>query len=672
MHSVFSVALFIILHTFKPVGIAFFVLFYFACPASLFAQSSEQKIEEANQKFEDLAYITARDIYLEVASKGYTSYNLCRKLADSYFFTGEEEASVQWYEKLVNSYKDSIPPEYLFRYAQSLKSIKQYKKSDEIMEQFQEIAQADSRAMAFANQRDYLDFIDIQSGKFELYPLSINSPYSDYAPSFTPNKKLVFASSRNKNSKVHNWNNMPFLDLYQSEIGENSTDLAEPEKLKGAINTKYHESSTTFTKDGKTVYFTRNNYLNNSLKKSKKGVVLLKIYKAIMDDGKYKDIKEMPFNSNNYSTSHPALSSDDKRLYFASDMPGTKGKSDIFYVEIFDNGTYGDPVNLGSPVNTEGRETFPYVSEDNTLYFSSDGHTGLGGLDVFISKEKLNDYREVYNVGRPINSPKDDFSFVINNTTQTGYFSSNRAGGKGSDDIYSFKQTDNLITSCNEYVRGIVIDEKTEEIVVGALVELIGTDGKVAREMKTNKDGAYEFKVNCDSEFMVRTHLPPFNPNDRILVTRNRFEKKNELNILFKKEKLLSKEQQALQPEEDIVKTLELTPIYFDLDTEQIRPDAVEDLQKVISIMQQNPDLRIEVRSHTDSRSSYWYNKQLSIKRVRATVAYLTDIGKINWRRIAIKAYGERKLINHCADDVPCSEEEHQENRRSEFIVKYD
>ena len=646
------------------------LLFFAIIPVT--SQTDEQKIKEADQKFEDLAYITARDIYLEVATKGYTSYNIYRKLADSFYFTGEEEASVEWYEKLVYTYKDSISPEYLFRYAQSLKSIKKYKKSDQVMERFQEKAEADSRAIAFANQRDYLNFIEIQSGKFTLFPLSVNSPYSDYAPSFTTSGELVFASSRNKNSKVHNWNNMPFLDLYQTKIGENPTDLSTPEKLKGSINTRYHESSSTFTKDGKTVYFTRNNFLKNNLKKSKKGIVLLKIYKATYEKGKYQNIEEVPFNSNNYSTSHPALGHDDKRLYFASDMPGTYGKSDIFYVDLLDNDSYSDPVNLGPLVNTEGRETFPFISAENKLYFSSDGHIGLGGLDIFISEERLNAFKEAYNVGQPINSQKDDFSFVINESTKIGYFASNRAGGKGSDDIYSFKQNEDLISSCNEYVRGIVIDEKTEEIVAGALVELIGMDGKVYNEMQTGANGAYEFKVNCDSKYMVRTHIPPFNPNDRILVTRNRFEKKTELNVLFKKEKLLSKEQQALQPEEDIVKTLELTPIFFDLDTEEIRPDAIEDLQKVISIMQKNPDMKIEVRSHTDSRSSFWYNKQLSIKRVRATVAYLTDVGKINWRRIAIKAYGERKLINHCKDDVPCSEKEHQENRRSEFIVKYD
>ncbi|GAA0731217.1 OmpA family protein [Aquimarina litoralis] len=642
----------------------------FLISINCFSQSTEKLLSKADQNFEALAYINARDIYLDVAKKGYSSPDLYRKLADSFYFTGEPEASIEWYEKLISNFSDQIKPEYLFRYAQSLKSAERYNEADTVMERFNSITGNDKRARSFIDKRDYLNFIEMQSGKYDTYTLDINSEFSDYAPSFDHRGNIVFASSRSKNSKLHEWNKMPFLDLFSSKINDDNISTNESKKLKGRINSKYHESSTSFTKDGNTMYFTRNNFTNNKLGKSRKGVVLLKLYKATFINEKWSNIEELPFNSDNYSISHPALSPDDKQLYFASDMRGTRGKSDLFVVDILPGGGYGKPRNLGDSINTEGRETFPYVSNSGQLYFASDGHVGLGGLDVFIAIPKEEDTYEVFNVGKPINSPKDDFSFVIDEENRTGYFASNRKGGKGNDDIYSFKQTEELITSCKEYLTGIITDEKTGETIVNADVILLDTDGNVINEIKSDYNGSYNFEVECDKQYIIRVAIDGLNPNDIIFRSDNTYETLNNVPINFTKEKLLSTSSEPVSIGDDIVDPLQLNTIFFDLDNDEIRPDAIADLQKVIAVMQQNPNLKIEVRSHTDSRSSYWYNKRLSVKRMRATVRYIIRNGGIHWRRIRGKAYGERRLKNKCANGVPCTEEEHQENRRSEFIVR--
>ncbi len=639
---------------------------------TLHSQEKDQKkqLSAADENFEALAYINARDIYLDVAKQGYNSPDLYRKLADSYYFTGAPEESATWYEKLITEYSNQVQPEYLFRYAQSLKSIEKYDEADAIMERFNVVTGNDKRAQSFSDKRDYLEFIEMQSGKYNIYPLDINSKYPDYAPSFTHTGDIIFASSRNKKGKVHEWNKLPFLDLFSSKVTFSDGKLSNnsPKRLKGKINTKLHESSSTFTKDGQTIYFTRNNYTSKKLGKSRQGVVLLKLYKAVLIDGKWSNIEELPFNSNDYSMSHPALSPDNTKLYFASDMPGTRGKSDLFVIDIYDDGTYGAPTNLGDTINTEGRETFPYVSDDGRLYFASDGHVGLGGLDVFMATKKDFKY-EVYNVGKPINSPKDDFSFVIDEKNKVGYFASDRKGGKGYDDIYSFVQTEELTTKCREYITGVVTDTQTNTVITDATVSLLDMDGFTVDIVKSDTEGRYRFEAECNQQFIVRTDVPGYNPNDAIVQTNNIYNATNDVPITFAKEKLLTGTPEPIKQGDDIVASLQLGTIFFDLDNEQIRPDAIADLQKVITLLQQNPKLKIEVRSHTDSRSSYWYNKKLSVKRMRATVSYIIRNGNINWRRVRGKAYGERKPINDCTNGIPCTEKQHQENRRSEFIV---
>ncbi|MDY8133974.1 hypothetical protein [Aquimarina sp. 2201CG5-10] len=296
-----------------------------------------------------------------------------------------------------------------------------------------------SKEWAYDSLLTLLTSKEERSERFMINTLKINSEYSDYAPSFYE-KELVFASSRNSNRVtrlIDELSNQPFLDLYSTT---RSLDKISINRLRGSVNTKFHESSAVFSKDKKAVYFTRNNYSKRKSKTNTEGTVLLKIYRAIYKEGKWGKVEELPFNSDEYSIAHPALSSDGKYLYFASDMPGSYGKSDLYMVEIYKDGSFGVPENMGDLINTPGRETFPYVSDKGNLFFASDGHPGMGGLDIFMLLPSKKGMTGVYNLGLPLNSPEDDFTFIINEKCKTGYFASNRKGGKGDDDIYGFRQ----------------------------------------------------------------------------------------------------------------------------------------------------------------------------------------------------------------------------------------
>jgi outer membrane protein OmpA-like peptidoglycan-associated protein len=633
--------------------------------------SQEKRMAKADENFNRYAFVDARKIYLQVAESGYESPDLFKKLGDSYYFNARLEDAIPWYEKLITSYANQIDPEYLFRYSQSLKSIQRYEEADKVMEKFNTLMGNDQRAEFFMNTRDYLKFIEMQSGKFRLLKLSVNSKYSDYAPSFNNQGQLIFASSRGGNSGmskvVHEWDEMPFLDLFSSTIIEANGILQTPKRLKGKINTKFHESSTSFSKDGNTVYFTRNNYTKRKLGANEAGTILLKLYRATLENNKWTNIEELPFNSNEYSIAHPALSADGTKLYFASDMPDSRGLSDLYVIDVHEDGTFGTPKNLGDRINTEGRETFPYISDSGQLYFASDGHIGLGGLDIFVAvPEEFGLFSIPYNVGKPVNSSEDDFTFVLNENTKIGYFSSNRAGGKGNDDIYSFKQTEELITTCNQYLTGVVTDANTREILKNAEVFLLDDNNYELKRTVTDAKGVYKFDLECETPYIIRANKIAYSPTEVPLITNNILEYRHDLSLQLGKGGLQGKE---AKPGDDLAKLLNLEVIYFDLDKSFIRSDAEVELQKIIAALKEYPNLKIDVRSHTDSRANSDYNMYLSERRAKSTIKYIVENGKIDRFRVTGRGYGETGLINKCADGVPCSDGEHQLNRRSEFII---
>lgn len=638
-----------------------YTVMVFILSMSMFSQKvKEAKADKAYEKF---AYVDAIKTYERLFEKGYKTPEMLQKLGNAYYFKADLENAAKWYGELFALTQD-VEPEYYYRYAQSLKSVKDYKKADAMLEKFNQKNGSDLRAKLAASQKDYLAVIKRNSGRYTLENAGINSEFSDYGSTFY-NNKVIFASARDtggvRKSK-HSWTGENFTNLYSAEMGSEGV-LTTAERFGKSLNSRFHESTPAFSKDGQTVYFTRNNFLTKK-GKDKDGAVLLKLYKATLNGDKWENITELPFNSDQYSVAHPAISSDGKTLYFVSNMPGTIGQSDIFKVAI--NGdTYGTPENLGNTINTEGRETFPFISPENELFFASDGHPGLGGLDVFASKiEADGTYKNVQNVGEPLNSPNDDFAYLIDNKTHIGYVTSNRDGGQGNDDIYRFKETRPLF--CEQTLSGVVTDKETGMPLANAKVTLQDKNYKVIGERITDSEGKFDFGVvECGTKYILKSEKTDYTTIETPTITA---EESGKTFVPIELETAVKK----VIPGDDLAKAFGIKLIYFDLDKSNIRPDAAAELAKILDVLEQNPTMELDIRSHTDCRQTAKYNMALSDRRAKSTMAWLISKG-IAKSRLTAKGYGESQLVNECGceptNDSNCSEEQHQANRRSEFII---
>ncbi|WP_452227585.1 OmpA family protein [Lacinutrix sp. MEBiC02404] len=619
------------------------------------------KIKKASKQYDQFSYVKTSEILLEVAEAGHKSVDLFQKLGNSFYFNNKMEEATKWYGELM-ALDEPLDAEYYFRYAQALKYGENYEESDKWMTKFNESKSNDSRGRAFASTVNYLAKIEKASKDFEVTNMDFNSEVSDFGTTQYKNK-LIFASSRG-DGKSYGWNDQPFLDLYAVEKQEDGTYI-NVENYDETVNTPYHESTPSFTPDDQLMFFTRNNYTNKKLKRDSEDVTRLKIYRArLQEDETWGDIESVHFNSNQYSVAHPSINVYGTKLYFASDMPDTQGKSDLYVVDINTDGTLGKPVNLGSKINTEGQETFPFINERGDLFFSSNGYPGLGGLDVYVIRDFENKYASsstlaVENLAKPINSPQDDFAYYENLGTNEGFFSSNRLNGKGDDDIYSFAAKE---TKCEQIVEGIVKDKNTRELLSEATVILFDKDGKEMQRLVVEWDASFTFNLDCEEEYLVRAQKQDYASDEVRFTTPST---KQELDL----ELNLSKEVREIKVGTDLAQVLDIPIIYFDFDKSNIRPDAALELQKVIAVMKQYPNMKIDVRSHTDSRAPYSYNEALSKRRNKSTIAHIIKVGLIDANRLTGNGYGERRLTNRCSDGVPCTEEEHQLNRRSEFIV---
>ncbi len=625
--------------------------------------SQSRAVEKGNKLFERYAYDDAIKLYLRAIKNDEKSTDIFANLADSYYQNADMENASIWYESLMNHELDAVKGEYYFRYSQALKAVGEYTKSDLWLERLADLNESDSRASSLKYDPNYLEEIEAQSNRFDISPVSVNSKFSDFATGFG-DRGVIFSSSRDvgvAQKRTHKWTGLPFLQLYSAKISKEG-NLVNAEKLEGDFNSKYNESSVVITNDSTTMYFTRNSY-NDGYQKDKTGIIRLKLYKATKKGNSWKEIVELPFNSTEYSVAHPALSPDNAQLYFASDMPGTNGLSDIYVVDVNTDGTYSEPLNLGDQINTEGRDTFPYISKNGDLYFASDGHLGLGGLDVFVCIDPNDPSKDnIFNLGRPINSKKDDFAFVIDDDTSLGYFTSNRAGGRGSDDIYKLKQLEALNTTCETLVAGTVVNKESGEIIPEASVVIYNDKSQTVKDLKSDEKGEFRFMLDCGEEAFtaIGTKETFKQGTDSFKIEGKDAEVKLTLE--------LEPEDTVADVGEDLAKVLDLNPIYFDFDRSFIRADARIELEKVIAYMNEYPSVKIDVRSHTDSRAPDDYNFALSNRRNKSTRKYLVDRG-ISESRLTGRGYGETQHVNECSNGVKCSEEQHQLNRRSEFIV---
>jgi len=507
-------------------------------------------------------------------------------------------------------------------------------------------------------------FINAQEDNYKIKNIEDNTKYQDFGVAYYADSMVVFASTRSQKTIRKNFwlgNSQPFLELFKGVVN-NDGEIIDVEIFSKKLNTKFHDANVAFTKDFKTVYFTRNNYLNKKFIKDSTGWNLNQLYKAKIDEkGKWSNIQPMPFNSDNYQTGHPTLNSEENILYFISDMPGSYGKTDIYMVDILTDGTYGTPKNLGSKVNTSEKEMFPFIDENDILYFSSDGFVnGKGGLDIYAIKISENNAVEVAkNLESPINSAEDDFGLVYQQDKRTGYFSSNRPGGKGDDDIYYFEELTPLQLPCSQLVSGVLKEKGTDIRIPGALVELFDNEDSMVESIVANELGEFNFKVNCYSSYKLIGSKKDFSNNQKELVTSNIIGFEHSMILELIPNEFVNVEKELL---------VNLNPIYFDLDKSNIRKDAAVELEKVVNIMNKYPDLMIELRSYTDSRATDTYNMRLSNRRAKSSLNWILSKG-IDSSRISGKGYGETLLVNECSNGVKCTEAQHQLNRRTEFVI---
>ena len=613
--------------------------------------SVAQNLKRANHLYEKRAYLDAAELFLNEEPK---TQEVLEKLADCYYFNTKMKEAELYYKILLQTYESSVDPSYLFRYSQTLKGVKKFTEADKWHQKYLE-----KKQMTTAEKQETLPFFSALNNEirkpYVVNTVSINTIYSDFGTSYFGDK-VVFASARNK-GPLYDWNNQPYLDLYQADVDENQ-DLKNVVPFSETINTKVHESNAIFTKDGKTMYFTRNNYDSGKKIRDENKVTQLKIYKAQFVNNEWVNIMELPFNSDSYSVEHPALSPDEKQLYFASDMPGTIGSLDLFVVEINADGTYGTPKNLGSKINTEHREQFPFVSSDNILYFASDGHFGLGGLDIFKSEIADEKFFTPINLSNVINSNLDDFAFLINEENEKGYFSSNREGGTGDDDIYRFTKEKTYV------IHGLVQNKNSLEILPGASVSLLDENNNLINEMVVGEDAKYSFDIENNKSYKIKGKLKLYIPSIVEFSSNAKGDINKNIQLLI--ESYEDAEQNIVK---DNGKTqIKINPIYFDFNKWNISPDAALELNNVLVLMKKHPDMQLEIGAHTDARGSNEYNMVLSHKRAKSVMEYLIN-NEVSESRLKSEGYGETQPLNNCVEPNMCSEEEYSINRRCEFVL---
>ncbi len=711
------------------------------------------KLKRAENLFAHFAYKEAIDLYQELYAQQIDLQKVTERLANSYRFINDTRNAEIWYEKFIAFGKYSAND--VFYYSLALRSNGKTKLADDWMLIFKQLNSSDSRALALDYKENKLREIESKRSNFAIRNLPFNTEGIEFSPAFVQDKQLAFVAADPNQlviKREFSWNQTPFLDVYLVDKSSDTT-FGTPFPIAGKVNSKYHDGPATFNQSGDMMFFTRNNYLKNK-KLSSDGVLKLTLLRAEKNaKGKWKNIHEVDLGTKEYSVGHPSMSADGTKLVFTSDMPGSIGGTDIWMITKSGN-AWSKPINLGPQVNTEGNEMFPYIATNGDMFFASNGHIGLGGLDIFYAPLKNNDYRNVVNLGAGLNSPQDDFGLIVTSDFTKGYFTSNRAGGKGDDDIYAVsflkpiqikllhltledKLTKNPIFQATVKLK---INEKTLDYVSDSLgkVELIinpldKISATISREnffsidqLSIANDSSYVtiheaihlvsnqqlvyttkvvdhttknpldgVKVSVKSRKYYTSLVTDANGNLFLDLTTFKKGDKIQLDIRLEKEGYLGKEllitkvidkpgmlslvnekvisMHKLEVGLEIGKAIKINPIYFDYGKDAIRPDAATELDKIVKILKRHPEIVIELGSHTDCRSSVRFNNDLSDRRAKTSVQYLVDNG-IAEDRLYGKGYGESRLVNKCACEdqqaVECSEEQHQQNRRTEFVIK--
>jgi len=700
----------------------------------------QSNLRKADNYYSKLQYQNAIEFYKRVLERDSSHFKSKLRLAELYMILKDPDSSAVWYDKIISTVNDpsKIDPEHYYNYAQVLSSTNRYEEALSWYELYAVLVPGDSRNMDKIQFLNNMDYYLSDSNLYELIVLPFNSDHSDFGVKYY-DSGFVFISSRDKrvlltnNAKSAMSEKESPLNLYY--VGLDSPDhYQEPAHFQKELKTRFHEGPLAFYADNKKVIFTRNNYYEGKKTRSTLGILNVGLFSAEMDDdNNWKKIEAFEYNNPEYSNGHPSLSEDNKRLYFSSNMPGGIGGNDI-YVSFDENGKWGKPVNLGPEINTPGDEMFPYISDDSTLYFASDGWGGFGSLDIFRALGHDSVFISPYNLGFPINTNKDDFALVINEEERSGYFSSDREGGKGFDDIYAFN-----VKSFKIHARVLELFQK--EPIPEVLASLINIDGDTIDQRYSDEKGRFQMELPFDSEYTIKLTKDEYTQYEYIhLSTLDRksgidspdyYMWKHELfsaGIIFNNEThipmpnvlvmlhnqtdnvidstftddqgkyvfplLPDKSYEVVADKEgyladtlpvitnrvqegtilnDFVlesEFIEKVFVYFDFDKSNVKSRFYPDLNRMVDLLNKYPDTRFSIGAHADARGSNAYNQALSERRANSVKRYMIAKG-IDPLRIDTRGFGELLIINRCVDGVNCQEIEHSINRRAELKVEF-
>ena len=619
-----------------------YILWSFVFVSTMTLKAQNKETAKADKLYLQFEYVKATEAYLKLIEKGENDVNIYKQLAESYYNMFNPVDAIKWYSKTIITPQDA---EIYYHYAQMLKANSQYEAARSQMVTFANIVPNDTRAKEFKENPNYIPQLLQKRKLFDIELLKINSEKSEFGPVLTNDGVLYFTSANQKSKKTDGIKKEPFLDIFKAVYNQDGTIEAPTEVAE--LNTKWHDGPVSITADGNTIYFARESFAIKSFKKDKKNHLKMgqvNLFKATKTDGTWVSIVPLPFNSKNYSTSSPSISKDGKTLYFSSNMPGGKGDNDIWKVKVNVDGGYGAPENLGESVNTMASEQFPFITEDNILYFASSGKPGLGGLDVFSIDLNSKLAGKAINLGKPVNSEKDDFSFSFNSKYAVGFFASNRSGN---DDIYAAHPI------CTLENTTIVTNSNTGTVLENATVTILDNNKNAIETKNTATNGAVISVLDCNKSYTLKVVKDGFE-GGIFEITSNKGGKAT-VNV-------------ALRPIAEIVTPTEivLNDINFEFDKSNITQDAAFELDKLVQVMKNNEKLIIIVKSHTDNLGDDAYNKSLSERRAKSTIQYVISKG-INAERISGKGYGKAEPKVNCQGK--CTDAQNAQNRRSEFLI---
>ncbi|MGE5394362.1 MAG: OmpA family protein [Candidatus Saccharibacteria bacterium] len=620
----------------------------------------------ADSRFNEFAYVEAIQLYKYAYQKDTSSVYLIKQLAEANHRIGNNQQTEYWLKKLIDLHQEK--PEDIYNYFQALKCNGKYESAQYWLSKYDSL-NVDKHSVGKASSfLGNIKHLKDDSLNYEIFNVSLNTEGSELGPAFYKDQVIFSSTSIQQEARIHyKWNELPYLHMYSAKPDSSTGDLFQPEAFAPKLRTAYHDGPACFDEKNNIIYFTRNNIVKGKTAKSKDGVVNLKIFWGKHVDGEWKPSGEFKYNSDEYSVGHPSVNEDGTILYFASDMPGGYGKSDIYY-SVRSGGNWSKPVNLGPFINTSGNEFFPFISKEGILYFASDRTEGLGGMDIYYSLPQNGIFNKCHNMGYPVNSSSDDFGLTLDQSGMKGYFCSNRPGGKGNDDIYFLKmKSDSLI------IKGIIKEKGSDQLIADAMVSLIDKDGLSIVKTVTDDKGEFTFQIRSKEQFFLKVKKEGYEESiikpESISHALNKTKKQEiYLEKVIEHTIDLSSLPVTFEKEEGPVQIIEFKHINYDLDQSSIRLDAAAILDKLIVYLKENPNLLIKIESHTDSRSDDVYNMILSKRRAVAAFDYIVSKG-VDADRISYFGYGETRLVNNCGNGVFCTEKQHEANRRSIVTV---